>query len=183
MAAARQVAKGIAALGIPVFFYGELGTSPERVERAYFREGGPAELARRMKSGELKPDLGPAEPSRRRRDPRHGQEPQVAFNVELDTPNPEIARTIAAELREAGGGLPGVRALGLPREGERTQVSMNIHDPNAVPLAAVVTEIVHLAGGHGVRVIEAELVGLVPEAALKGYPGEPPIATSTRGVT
>ena len=68
-----------------------------------------------------------------------------------------------------------MRALGLPREGERTQVSINIHDPNAVPLAAVVAEIVQLAGGHGVRVIEAELVGLVPEAALEGYPGEPPI--------
>ena len=118
VAAARHVAKGIAALGIPVFFYGELATSPERVERAYFREGGPAELARRMKSGELKPDLGPAEP--------HtsagatlvtAREPLVAFNVELDTPNPEIARTIAAELREAGGGLPGVRALAAPGEG------------------------------------------------------------------
>jgi glutamate formiminotransferase/glutamate formiminotransferase/formiminotetrahydrofolate cyclodeaminase len=176
VAAARRAGEGIAALGIPVFFYGELAASPERVERAFFREGGPAELARRMSSGELVPDLGPEQPH-----PSAGatlvtaREPLVAFNVELDTPNLDVARAIAAEIREADGGLPGVRALGLPREGERTQVSMNIHDPRAVPLAVVVTEVVTLAGVHGVRAIEAELVGLVPEAALVNYPDEPPI--------
>jgi glutamate formiminotransferase/glutamate formiminotransferase/formiminotetrahydrofolate cyclodeaminase len=176
VAAARQVAEGIAALGIPIFFYGELAASPERRERAYFRQGGPAELVRRMGSGELRPDLGPDEPH-----PSAGatlvtaREPLVAFNVELDTSNPEIAREIAAELREADGGLPGVRALGLPRDGERTQVSMNIHDPKAVPLAKVIAEISRLAAQHGVRAVEAELVGLVPEAAVEGYPDEPPI--------
>ena len=173
---ARAVAEGIAALGIPVFFYGELATAPERRERAYFRQGGPTELARRMGSGELRPDLGPEEPH-----PSAGatlvtaREPLVAFNVELDTSDPEIAREIAAELREAGGGLPGVRALGLPREGGRTQVSLNIHDPQAVPLAMVVEKISRLAARHDVRPIEAELVGLVPEAAVEGYPDEPPI--------
>jgi glutamate formiminotransferase / 5-formyltetrahydrofolate cyclo-ligase len=176
VAGAQAAAEGISALGIPVFFYGELASSPERRERAYFRQGGPAELARRMGSGELRPDLGPDEPH-----PSAGatlvtaREPLVAFNVELDTSNPEIAREIAAELREAGGGMPGVRALGLPREGERTQVSMNIHDPYAVPLSMVVEEISRLAARHGVRAIDAELVGLAPEAAVEGYPDEPPI--------
>jgi glutamate formiminotransferase / 5-formyltetrahydrofolate cyclo-ligase len=175
-AAARAAAEGIAAVGIPVFFYGELASAPERSERAYFRQGGPAELARRMQSGELEPDLGPSEPN-----PRAGatlvtaREPLVAFNVELDTPNPEIARAVAAELREDGGGLPGVRALGLPREGERAQVSVNVHDPRAVPLAKVVGEISRLAAEHGARAIEAELVGLAPESALEGYPDEPAI--------
>jgi glutamate formiminotransferase/glutamate formiminotransferase/formiminotetrahydrofolate cyclodeaminase len=176
VAVARQTAEGLANLGIPVFFYGELATAPERVERAYFRRGGPAELARRMGSGELIPDLGPSEPH-----PSAGaslvtaREPLVAFNVELDTSNPEIARAVAAELREAGGGLPGVRALGLPREGGRTQVSLNIHDPKAVPLARVVAEITRIAAEHGAKPIEAELVGLAPEVALEGYPDEPPI--------
>jgi glutamate formiminotransferase/glutamate formiminotransferase/formiminotetrahydrofolate cyclodeaminase len=176
VAAARQVADRIASLGIPVFFYGELATSPERQERAYFRTGGPAELARRMSAGELEPDLGPSEPH-----PSAGatlvtaREPLVAFNVELDTANPEIARAVAAELRESGGGLIGVRALGLPREGGRTQVSVNVHDPGTVPLATVVEEISRLATEHGARAVEAELVGLVPEAALKGYPADPPI--------
>jgi glutamate formiminotransferase len=173
---ARQVAEGIAGLGIPVFFYGELASAPERRERAYFRQGGPTELARRMGSGALVADLGPDEPH-----PSAGatlvtaREPLVAFNVELDTPAPEIARDIAADLRESGGGLPGVRALGLPREGGGAQVSMNIHDPVAVPLALVVEEISRLAERHGARPVEAELVGLVPEVAVEGYPDEPPI--------
>jgi glutamate formiminotransferase / 5-formyltetrahydrofolate cyclo-ligase len=173
---ARKAAEGIAALGIPVFFYGELASSSERHERAYFRKGGPTELARRMKEGELEPDLGPPEPH-----PTAGatlvsaREPLVAFNVELDTPNPEIARAVAAGLREAGGGLAGVRAIGLPRESGQCQVSINVHDPIAVPLAEVVAEIKRLAAEHGARLVEAELVGLAPQAAFEGYPDEPPI--------
>ena len=174
--AAREAAELIAGLEIPVFLYGELASSEERRERAFFRRGGPAELARRMADGELSPDLGPAEPH-----PGAGatlvtaRPPLVAFNLELDTPNPEIARAVAEELRESGGGLPGVRALGLPREGERAQVSLNVHDGAAVPLAKVVAEVTRLAAEHGARPVEAELVGLVPEAALEGYPGDPPI--------
>jgi glutamate formiminotransferase / 5-formyltetrahydrofolate cyclo-ligase len=174
--AAHKVAHRIADLGVPVFFYGELASSPERQERAFFRKGGPTELRRRMESGELEPDLGPSEPH-----PTAGatlvtaREPLVAFNVELDTPNPEIARAVAAGLREAGGGLAGVRALGLPREGGQCQVSINVHDPVGVPLAKVIAEIKRLAAEHGARPVEAELVGLAPEAAFDGYPDDPPI--------
>ena len=173
---ARAAAAGIAELGIPVFLYGELASDEERRERAFFRRGGPAELARRMESGELEPDLGPSEP--------HlsagatlvtARRPLVAFNLELDTPNPEIAREVASQLREAGGGLPGVRALGLPREGERAQVSINVHDADSVPLARVVEEVRRLAAEYGARPVEAELVGLAPASALKGYPDDPPI--------
>lgn len=175
-AAAREVAARIAALGIPIFFYGELATSPERVERAFFRKGGPAELVRRMKSGELEPDLGPPEPH-----PTAGatlvtaREPLVAFNVELNTPDPEIARAVAAGLREAGGGLAGVRALGLPRDSGQCQVSINVHDPIGVPLADVVAEVKRLAAEHGAKPVEAELVGLAPEAAFENYPEDVPI--------
>ncbi|MDP9227636.1 MAG: glutamate formiminotransferase [Actinomycetota bacterium] len=174
--AALAAAKGIAALGIPVFLYGELAASEERRERAFFRRGGPAELARRMTSGELEPDLGPDRPH-----PSAGatlvtsRPPLVAFNLELDTPNPEIARAVAEQLRESGGGLPGVRALGLPWEGETAQVSINIHDSTAVPLARVVEEVRRLAAQHGARPVAAELVGLVPAAAMVGYPDEPAI--------
>ena len=174
--AARAAAEGIADLGIPVFLYGELAADDERRERAFFRRGGPAELARRMGSGELEPDLGPAEPH-----PSAGatlvtaRRPLVAFNLELDTPNPEIAREVAAQLREAGGGLPGVRALGLPREGERAQVSVNVHDADAVPLARVVEEVRRLAADLGARPVEAELVGLAPASAMEGYPDDLPI--------
>jgi glutamate formiminotransferase/glutamate formiminotransferase/formiminotetrahydrofolate cyclodeaminase len=167
---ARRVAEGVAELGIPVFLYGELASSPERRERAFFRRGGPAELARRMESGELAPDLGPAAPH-----PSAGatlvtaRPPLVAFNVELDTPNPEVAREIAAAIREDGGGLPGVRALGMPREGERTQVSVNVHDARSIPLAKLVDEIGRRAAEHGARAVEAELVGLAPEAAIRSF--------------
>jgi glutamate formiminotransferase/glutamate formiminotransferase/formiminotetrahydrofolate cyclodeaminase len=150
--AAREVADRIGSLGIPIFFYGELASSLERKERAYFRH----------------PTAGATMVTAR--------EPLVAFNVELDTSNPEIARAIAADLRESGeDGLPGVRAIGLPREDGRTQVSINIHDPEAVPLAKVVGEVTRLAAEHGAKPLEAELVGLVPEVAVRDYPGDPPI--------
>jgi glutamate formiminotransferase len=63
----------------------------------------------------------------------------------------------------------------MPREGERTQVSINVHDPRAVPLAKIVAEVSRLAAAHGVTAVEAELVGLAPAAALEGYPDQPPI--------
>ena len=177
LTAARAAGERIAALGIPVFLYGELASSEERRERAYFRRGGPAELRRRMGAGELQPDLGPDAPH-----PSAGatlvtaRPPLVAFNLVLDTPNPEIARAVAGRLRESGGGLRGVRALGFPLEGGRSQVSVNVHDAEAVPLAAVVEEVKRLAAEHDAHPVAAELVGLAPEAALRGYPDEPAIA-------
>jgi glutamate formiminotransferase/glutamate formiminotransferase/formiminotetrahydrofolate cyclodeaminase len=174
--AAMEVAEGIAALEIPVFLYGELASGEERRERSYFRRGGPAGLARRMASGELEPDLGPSRPH-----PSAGatlvtaRRPLVAFNVELDTPDVGVARAVAESLRESGGGLAGVRAIGLPWEGGRSQVSINVHDPIGVPLARVVEEVARLAGEHGATPVEAELVGLAPAAALEGYPQSPPI--------
>jgi glutamate formiminotransferase / 5-formyltetrahydrofolate cyclo-ligase len=103
------------------------------------------------------------------------REPLVAFNVELDTADPEIAKAVAADLREAGGGLAGVRALGLPRENGQCQVSMNVQDPIGIPLARVIAEIKRLAADHGATPVEAELVGLAPEAAFVDYPDDVPI--------
>ena len=149
---ALRAADAIASLGVPVFLYGELASAPERRERAYFRNGGLAALAARMAAGELTPDLGPAEP--------HAtagatlvtaRPPLAAFNVELAGASLAATREIAAALRESGGGLPGVRAIGL-EFGERTQVSTNVHDPVAVPLAEVVARVAELAAAHGARV-------------------------------
>jgi glutamate formiminotransferase len=164
-------------LELPVFLYGELASSELRRERAFFRRGGPAELAERLRSGELEPDFGPAVAH-----PSAGatlvtaRPPLVAFNLELDTPDPEVARQIADELREAGGGLPGVRAIGLPRAEGGAQVSVNVHDPDRVTLAQVVKRVEELAARHDAAPVEAELVGLAPEAALAGYPEHVPIA-------
>jgi glutamate formiminotransferase len=175
-AAATDLAARIGALGVPVFLYGELAAGPERRERAYFRNGGLAELWLRMESGDLRPDHGPPLPH-----PSAGatlvtaRPPLAAFNVELDSGDVEVARAVAAGLRESGSGLPGVRAIGLTLSSGRGQVSINVHDPLATPLATVVERVRQLAAPLGARPLAAELVGLVPEAALAAYPGDVPI--------
>jgi glutamate formiminotransferase / 5-formyltetrahydrofolate cyclo-ligase len=174
--AAVAVAGQISGLGIPVFLYGELARDPGRAERAYFRNGGLAELWLRMEAGELRPDFGPDLPHRRGGATLvTARPPLAAFNVELDSGDLEVARAVAAGLRESGGGLPGVRAIGLTLSGGRGQVSTNVHDPLAVPLGAVVERVRELAAPLGARPLEAELVGLVPAAAVAGYPADVPI--------
>ena len=156
-------------LDVPVFLYGQLATDPSRRERAELRRGGPDRLRERIAGGELTPDYGPA-----RLDPRSGavlvtaRPPLVAFNVDLASDDVGLARAIAADLREAGGGLPGVRAIGLhlPARG-RAQVSTNVHDHLAVPLAEIVARVRARA-----PVAECELVGLAPAAALEGFPDD-----------
>jgi glutamate formiminotransferase / 5-formyltetrahydrofolate cyclo-ligase len=181
-AAAIEIAAEIGELGVPVFLYGELATGPEHAERAYFRNGGPAELWLRMEAGELWPDHGPALPHRSAGATLVTARPPLgAFNVELDSGDIELARAVAAGLRESGGGLPGVRAIGLPLASGRTQVSTNVHDLAAVPLAAVVERVRALASALGARPVEAELVGLVPAAALAGYPQDVPIRSDDSG--
>lgn len=174
--AAIELAGLIGELGVPVFLYGELASGPERTERAYFRNGGLTELWLRMEAGELRPDHGPELPHRSAGVTLVTARPPLgAFNVELDSDDLELARAVAAGLRESGGGLPGVRAVGLPLASGRVQISTNVHDPSAVPLGAVVERVRALAGGLGARPVEAELVGLIPAAALVGYPGDVPI--------
>jgi glutamate formiminotransferase / 5-formyltetrahydrofolate cyclo-ligase len=159
-------------VGVPVFLYGELATDPSRRERAALRRGGPEELRRRVDAGELAPDFGPP-----RIDPRSGavlvaaRPPLVAFNIDLATGDLELARSIAAELREDGGGLPGVRALGLhlPARG-RAQVSVNVHDHRAVPLAQILARVRERA-----KVAECELVAPAPRAAFDGFPDDVPL--------
>lgn len=173
---AVEVADQIGGLGVPVFFYGALAKSPERAERAFFRSGGLSELWLRMEAGELRPDRGPHRPH-----PTAGatlvtaRPPLAAFNVALDTADLDLVRRVAAALRESGGGLAGVRALGLKLQTGRSQVSTNVHDPIAVPLAAVVERIRSLAAPLGARPVEAELIGLAPAAALFDYPEDVPI--------
>src|SRR5918999_5239272 len=158
--------------GGPVFLYGELATRAEHEERAQIRRGGPEELERRMSAGELVPDYGPA-----RAHPSAGatlaaaRPPLLAFNVDLATDDVELAKSIAADLRESGGGPPGVRALGLYlAERGRAQVSTNVHDHRAVPLAEIVERVRARA-----PVAEGELIGLAPRAAFEGFPADVPL--------
>jgi glutamate formiminotransferase / 5-formyltetrahydrofolate cyclo-ligase len=173
---AVELAAQIGGLGVPVFLYGELASRPEHAERAYFRNGGLAELWLRMEGGGLHPDFGPELPHRTAGATLvTARAPLAAFNVELDSDDVEIARAVAAGLRESGGGLPGVRAIGLSLASGRTQVSTNVHDPFAVALGEVVERVRALAEPLGSRPLEAEVVGLVPRVALADYPSDVPI--------
>jgi glutamate formiminotransferase len=157
-------------LGLPVFLYGDLapGRGP-----AFFRRGGPEELQRRIDAGELRPDFGPS-----RLDAAAGavivgaRRPLIAFNVNLESRDVEVARAIASVVRERDGGFPGVRALGLelPRAGH-VQVSMNVEDYEAAALHDIVQRIELEARARGVDVRDAELVGLMPAGAAVAAAG------------
>jgi glutamate formiminotransferase len=97
--------------------------------------------------------------------------PLVAFNVDLVTSDLAVAKQIAAGLRESGGGMPGVRALGLYlHDRNRAQVSTNVHDHRAVPLREIVEYVRERA-----EVAEVELIGLAPRAAFDGFPDDVPL--------
>lgn len=157
-------------LGVPVFLYGELAAGRERAE---LRAGGIEGLGERIVGGVHSPDFGPA-----RLHPTAGatlvaaRPPLVAFNVNLASGESlQSAKAIAAELRESGGGLTGVRAIGIWLAGRGVaQVSCNVHDPFEVPLARIVEFVSARAD-----VAEAELVGLAPRAALKDFPSDCPM--------
>lgn len=159
-------------VGLPVFLYGLLAGGRTRAE---LRRGGRAALAARLAAGELTPDFGP--PALH---PTAGavlvaaRPPLVAFNVEL-APGATLddARAIAAAIREGGTeGLPGLRALGLRLDARDrlVQVSTNVEDHRAVPLAAVVAAVARHAPVQG-----CELVGLAPRAAFAGFPDDVPV--------
>jgi glutamate formiminotransferase / 5-formyltetrahydrofolate cyclo-ligase len=159
-------------LAIPVFLYGALAGGRTRAD---LRRGGPAQLARRLNAGELRPDFGPPQLH-----PTAGatliaaRPPLVAFNVELRPPATKAdAMGIAAGIRESGPtGLPGVRAIGLelPARGGVAQVSLNIEDHERAPLADVVAAIAKHAA-----IAETELVGLAPASAFDGFPEDIPV--------
>ena len=170
-ACALELARRIGAdLELPVFLYGELapGRGP-----AFFRRGGLQELQRRVAAGDVSPSFGP-----RRLDERAGgvivgaRRPLIAFNVNLRGATVEVAREIAAQVRESGGGFPGVRALGLdlPRAGV-VQVSMNVEDWEAAALHELVARVEREAEERGAEVAGAELVGLMPAGAAAAAAG------------
>jgi len=171
-AAALVAGEELGRCGLPVFIYGVLAGGRSR---APIRRGGLSALTERVAVGDIAPDFGPAEV-----DPRWGavllgaRAPLVAFNVELAPPaTVEDARAIAALIREGGAeGLAGVRAIGLdlPARGGIAQVSTNVEDHVAVPLAEVVAAVARHAA-----VAACELVGLAPEAAFDGFPADVPV--------
>jgi glutamate formiminotransferase/glutamate formiminotransferase/formiminotetrahydrofolate cyclodeaminase len=154
-------------LGLPVFVYAPPGRGP-----AFYRRGGPQELQRRIADAELAPDYGPATLHESAGGVIVGaRAPLIAFNVNLRG-TLDVARQIAAVVRERGGGFTGVRALGLelPSAG-LVQVSMNVEDWKAAPLHELVARIAAEAAERGAEVTGSELVGLMPAGAAAAAAG------------
>jgi glutamate formiminotransferase len=155
---------------IPVFLYEEAASTPARRRLEQIRRGGLTDLATRMTTDGWAPDFGPRQPH-----PSAGvsvigaRAPLIAFNVNLATDDLDIARRIAEKIRESGGGLPSVKALGL-RLAERgiVQVSMNLTDYQRTSMRQAFDAVANEASALGARVLDSELIGLVPAAAMQG---------------
>jgi glutamate formiminotransferase len=171
VAAAERLAPEVARrFGLPVYLYERAARRPERRALADIRRGGFEGFSMKIADPVWEPDYG---------------EPQVhptagvtvigarffliAFNAVLETPDVAVARAIARKVRESGGGLPAVRAMGvyLASRG-RAQVSMNLVDYRRTPVLATLDRVRREAEALGTRVLETEVIGLVPEEAALG---------------
>jgi glutamate formiminotransferase len=121
-----------------------------------------------MQEPDWRPDFGPSTPH-----PTAGvtvvgaRVPLIAYNINLATDRLDVASAIARRVRESSGGLPCVKALGLPLAHRGlVQVSMNLTDFRVTSMRTVFEAVVREAAAHGVGVLESEIVGLVPAAAL-----------------
>jgi glutamate formiminotransferase len=168
-ALARRVGAAVAGrFGLPVFLYEAAATRPERVNLAEIRRGEFEGLPARLRDPDWVPDFGPAEPH-----PTAGaavigaRRPLIAYNVNLATDRIDVARRIAAAIRESSGGLPAVKALGVRLADRRqVQVTTNLTDFRITSVHQVFMRIAAEAQREGVEVAGSEIVGLVPAAAL-----------------
>ncbi len=156
--------------GVPVYFYGEAALCARRRHLAEVRRGGYEALARKMADPSEAPDIGGAT-----FDSRFGatavgaREPLVAYNINLKSADLNLARDIAARIREANGGIRHVRAIGVMLKSRNVaQVSMNLVNCRETPLKVLYDQVKTLAAGHGVEILESELIGLTPQCALEG---------------
>jgi glutamate formiminotransferase len=153
-------------LRVPSVFYGAAATSERRRLLADVRAGEFEGLVERGHRGGP-PDVGDVAAH-----PSAGaiavgaRAPLVAFNVVLASGDLALARAIARTIRERGGGLRTLRALGIAQADGRVQVSCNLTDVAATPLHRVVGLVRELAASRGVAIARTELIGLVPRQAL-----------------
>lgn len=156
-------------LRIPIYFYEAAAIRPERVKLENVRRGQFEGLREAVLTDALKrPDAGgPA------LHPTAGgvivgaRKFLVAYNINLQSDDLEVARSIARRIRESSGGFPGVKALGLPLASRGlVQVSMNLTDVDRTPIPVVYAEVQRLAAAQGIEIEESELIGLMPRKAL-----------------
>ena len=167
--AARQFGGFVGGLGVPVYYYEEAATSPERKRLPKVRKGQYEALEAKLQDPAWAPDEGPAAFN-----PKSGavitgvRFPLIAFNVNLHTTDLSIADRIAKAVRHINGGFRFVRAIGLSLEKEgMVQVSMNLINYTKTPIPRVLETIRSEAARYGVNVAGTELVGPVPLGALE----------------
>ncbi len=165
---ARNFARELAeTLGLPVYCYDRAALVPERASLAEVRRGEYEGLKADVAAGRRPPDYGPHEIGRAGAVAVGARKLLIAFNVYLSGHDEDAAKEIARTLRESSGGLPAVRAIGfgVPERG-CVEVSMNLVDHEVTGLHAAFEGVREEAGRHGMEVLETEIVGLVPQAAL-----------------
>ncbi len=154
-------------LRVPVFFYAEAATQPERQRLATIRKGEYEGLPTKLADPAWVPDVGNPSPH-----PTAGvtvvgaRQPLIAYNVNLITEDVEIARKVARAVRASSGGLEHVQAIGVRNARGSAQVSVNLLDFTKTPLARVFEFIQREATQYGVEIADSEIVGLVPLAAI-----------------
>jgi glutamate formiminotransferase / 5-formyltetrahydrofolate cyclo-ligase len=166
---AREVGAEVAArFNLPVFLYEEASDNPIRKNLEDIRRGEFEGLAAKMTAAEWAPDFGPAVPH-----PSAGaaiigaRMPLIAYNINLNTDRVDVAKKIAAAIRHSSGGLRYVKAAGFMLEDRRlAQVSMNLTNYQKTPIFRVFEMVKREAARYGVSILESEIVGLVPSAAL-----------------
>jgi glutamate formiminotransferase len=169
VALARKVGAEIAArFHVPVYLYEEASTNPARRNLEDIRRGEFEGLAAKMASPGWAPDFGPAAPH-----PSAGASvvgarmPLIAFNINLATDRLDVAKKIAAAIRQSSGGYRFVKAMGITLDDRGiVQVSMNLTNYEKTPMFRVFEAVKREAERYGVAILESEIVGLVPSAAL-----------------
>ena len=93
--------------------------------------------------------------------------PLIAYNINLNTDRLDVAKKIAAAIRHSSGGLRYVKAMGIKLDDRNlAQVSMNLTNYEKTPIFRVFEMVKREAARYGVTILESEIVGLVPSAAL-----------------
>lgn len=153
---------------LPVYLYERAARTPDRRRLERIRRGGFENLAAKMRRPEWRPDFGPPAPHPTAGATAIGARPLlVAFNVNLDTGDVDVARCIARAVRASDGGLEAVKAMGVgTARPDVVQVSMNLVDFERTPLHEAFEAVRREAARHGVEVRDSEIIGLAPAAAL-----------------
>jgi glutamate formiminotransferase len=152
---------------VPVFLYEDAATADDRRSLSSIRRGGVNGVALRMKEAAWRPDFGPDQPHLTAGATAIGARPiLIAYNVNLASNRLGVAKRIAASIRASNGGLANVKALGMQLDHGVVQVSMNLTNYKETSMMTVFDVIAREAAVDGVRVLESEIVGLVPSDAL-----------------